>query len=108
MGQLNAVLPGLGNLGNLGGKSKGIRVPKGQQIMSVAARKRIAAALSVHNARNGWQPAGTSEGKSGYLRPSGVAISPAVIIFPIGTAASKMFAGDGSNCPKMIRLTKLW
>jgi hypothetical protein len=44
MEQLNAALAALGSLGNLDGKSKGIRAPKKRRPMSAAARKRIAAA----------------------------------------------------------------
>jgi len=44
MEQLNTALAALGSLGGVGGKSTGIRAPKARRPMSVAARKRIAAA----------------------------------------------------------------
>jgi hypothetical protein len=42
--RLDSALAALGSLGSLGGKSKHSRVPKARRPMSVAARKRIAAA----------------------------------------------------------------
>ena len=44
MGCLNAALAALGSLGDLAGAPKGLRVTEGRRTMSVAARKRIAAA----------------------------------------------------------------
>ncbi len=44
MERLNAALAALGSLGSLAGKSKGSRAPKMRRPMSVAARKKIAAA----------------------------------------------------------------
>jgi len=44
MERLNAALAALGSLGSLEGKSKPSRAPKARRTMSVAARKRIAAA----------------------------------------------------------------
>jgi hypothetical protein len=44
MERLNAALAALGSLGGAGGKPPGIRAPRARKPMSVAARKRIAAA----------------------------------------------------------------
>jgi hypothetical protein len=44
MERLNAALAALGSLGGLEGKAKRSRAPKGRRPMSVAARRKIAAA----------------------------------------------------------------
>jgi hypothetical protein len=44
MERLNAALAALGSLGEIGGKSKASRAHKGRRPMSIAARRKIAAA----------------------------------------------------------------